>query len=358
MSLTRRDSTSAWDRLGVREYQYPDFEISWAGEGPWNRGLCFGSEDGRIRFVTDDGEPTGLPHPIFDSGEAINGVALSGQWLAASTRSEVAIVNLWTAEGDVRSTDYPGGAHGVVATAAGGFLAPLGTDGLLSVRPGPGPAPSFQISRATEKVLNFTKLALLASDRSEDHFACAARRDGMVALSVVQNEFRELRYVRAPGLDIVDLCAIGTPACPLAVAGLGADGSVHLSRDLGGAEMPQRFRIADLRGTPYTILHSGGHLFVLTSEALYAFPDVASRFLAGGLIRGAGFGRPIRAVDAYLAYDRILIVLCDRVLDVPAGSLATVDWGSDQAQSSMIEAVPTPKDRPWELGERAFASVA
>src|SRR5437868_1735189 len=64
------------------------FLPTWAGPLP-GRMFCFGSEDGKWFFTNEHGKSMSGPAKASMSGEAINGVAISGIWMAISTRAEV-----------------------------------------------------------------------------------------------------------------------------------------------------------------------------------------------------------------------------------------------------------------------------
>ena len=67
---------------------FKGFEVSWAG--PFYDSMCFGSEDGRLRFTTPAGvELGGTYKSVSDSQEAINGLATIGYSQAVSTRADV-----------------------------------------------------------------------------------------------------------------------------------------------------------------------------------------------------------------------------------------------------------------------------
>src|SRR5947208_14978588 len=68
---------------------FVDFELVWAGPRPFCDGFCVGSEDGVMRFTDEEGNDSGTVLPASAASEAINGVAFSGDVLAATTRSDV-----------------------------------------------------------------------------------------------------------------------------------------------------------------------------------------------------------------------------------------------------------------------------
>ena len=62
----------------TNDIRFPDFDVSWVGEGPAPNLVSFGSDDGRLLLATIDAESLEVvqrPQVVAESGEAINGVA-------------------------------------------------------------------------------------------------------------------------------------------------------------------------------------------------------------------------------------------------------------------------------------------
>jgi hypothetical protein len=120
---------------GIKDRRHPlfrhirfheSFAVCWAGPHPFAPGLCFGSEDGMVLFTDEQGRALSLPGKGSVSGEAVNGVACMGTWVAVSTRQEVNFLPLPGTEGGHSfGVAFPYGAHGVSATPSGYFIAPL-----------------------------------------------------------------------------------------------------------------------------------------------------------------------------------------------------------------------------------------
>lgn len=331
-------------------FRFPGFEVSWAGENPRNGGLILGSDDGRLLTTGPDGRDGGSPFPVSDSGEAVNGVAFTKEAMAVSTRSDVTFVDLGPGRKEPGTrTFYCGGAHGVVSTSTGCFVAPLGPEGLLLVKPEAGPPQLMRISTPKNNGVNLYKIARLYGDGHEDLFACAARRGGLLAVTVRREGPNPAQSFKAPNLDVVGVCALGSSRWPRAAVGLGADHSLHLCRDLMDGTPPKTLHFNAMSGTAYSILHSDGHIFLLTSRGLYSMPRLATRFLDGEDIGGRTLGKflPLRAVDAYLAYEKLLVVLADRVVAVEIDSLIARDESTGGMDSSSWETSPI-LDIPWE----------
>ena len=328
---------------------FPDFDISWVGRDPSNSLLYFGSENGHIRIVSDLDPLRRFTHPFDSHGESINGIAFNGPWIAASTRCEVIFMKPSLEEGGRQPRIYDGGAHGVTASSAGGFVAPLGFNGLLVMTPGVGFNLSVSITKPFGVEIDFYKIAHLTGDGRVDFFAIAARKGGLIGLNVsphsIASRSNEGHSFHAPGLDIVDICSLESPDWPRAVAALGADRSIHLCKDLAAGQHPQELRLSGLQGAAYSILGDKNHLFVLTSKYIYAFPHLASRFLQSEDLSGPILSRvlPIKAVDVYKSQGELFIILPDHVLAIPieevAGRLnvtgeATIKLGSEPARSN------------------------
>ena len=69
------------------------FVVCWAASNPFGQGFFFGSEDGQLLLTDEEGRALRHPFPGSTSGEAVNGIAGFGKWLAVTTRQDV---TLWT----------------------------------------------------------------------------------------------------------------------------------------------------------------------------------------------------------------------------------------------------------------------
>lgn len=282
--MSRLEPTGVEPDFPSSEIRFPDFDISWAGLAlPWRDVFCFGSEDGRIRFAELDSPEGPDPIVVAVSREAINGVAFSGDMMAVSTRGEVVFWHMSdpSSEGFVTTT-FVAGAHGVAVTPRGTFVAPLGIDGLLLKNPQSSDCLATTRIWPRGKTTYMYKLISVCSTSNPDRelLVCAARRDGVAIVSTELNgPGGHLNTLRSPGNDIVDVCHIGAIEAPRAVAAIGKDCSLHLIRDASSPGKPPTLRFDGLIGAAYRILSAHGHIFLLTSRMLYAFPGLASRFL-------------------------------------------------------------------------------
>ncbi len=115
--------------------QMPGLDASWVGDCPWTKNLCLAGEDGRLFFLPERGAEEGSnPTWIQPATDTINAVAFAGEFIAVSSRNEV-LVGKRVSGHDPRIDFFPhsfiGGAHGIEASHAGAFLAPIGDLGLL-----------------------------------------------------------------------------------------------------------------------------------------------------------------------------------------------------------------------------------
>src|SRR5262245_26397424 len=106
-----------YEIMNIRTISLPNFEVSWAGGSPGRPGYWFGSDDGRVQFISLDGTATIGPYAIAPSEEAVNGIAFAGGLMAVSTRSDVTFLKVpEPGRGPIPRTLFHGGAHGVVST--------------------------------------------------------------------------------------------------------------------------------------------------------------------------------------------------------------------------------------------------
>ena len=197
-----------------KSLHFPGPQVTWAGEFPWTRALCFGTEDGSIGVRSVNGDEISYG-PIVESGEAINGVAFSRNMVAISTCGEL-LINRHPFPGGLQTTVYNGGAHGVVATGSGGFLAPVGSSGLIQVELLPDGRLQHRELRGRDAELYFYRMARLGrTDRGDEIFACAGRNDGLMAITI-KSDGVPSGIVVSKGfittgdekIDIVDVCRL------------------------------------------------------------------------------------------------------------------------------------------------------
>lgn len=300
--------------------RFEDFKVCWAGPCPLQPGFCFGSEDGRLLFTDESGTPHHLgPVPGSISGEAINGVARSGEWLAVATRQEVTMRSvLQEAHQKHGVLVFPHGAHGVAVAESGCFVAALGRTGIMMLQPGSGPSdPVGLLSPEKEGLYFYHVLALPGSD-GRDLLVCAARLGGIGIAEVRWGQpTYNLRVATFDGLDVVDLCAIDSDPKSPAVAAVSRDGTLILIRDALRDGKAFTVRFDTVQGTAYRLLSRGEQLFLLTSHGLYGFMGLAGRLVVG--MPSTRFTTrirvdPMEAVDANLVGRWLLVITPDEVL--------------------------------------------
>jgi hypothetical protein len=309
------------------------------------RALAFGSEEGRLHILPD--EMADRVYSLPATTEAVNGVAFSGKHVAVTSRDEVFV---GTAD-DVKNPDrlrrhsFNAGAHGVVASRSGIFLAPMGGDGFYQFAPGPAGEIQGLIASSPEHSLVFQKMVRLGDTAAGEVFVCALRSKGLVAVTLRPGEMLgPFIGPSRPGLDVVDVCALNDPRFPLAAVGVSRRGAIVFSRDATADEGPRTLQFTELQGTAYSILAARGHLLLLTDRALHVFEDLASRLLAGE--------DPIKDVavatmacegsDAFLLReDAVLIAEDGKVLRFEVDALVSNSRRRGDASSQ-----PTPSAHP------------
>jgi hypothetical protein len=303
------------------------FDVCWAGPSPLGRGFSFGSTDGKILFVDENGLALHGMQPWAGSyaREAVNGIVRAGTRVVVSTRADV---NFWPVPGaeggDLDGWVSPYGVHGVGTTVSGHIIAPMGRNGIMVVAPphSGDTAPTALID--AEEGLYVYRVIGLRSDTGTEAIACAARTAGIVA-----GEFsgpdtaHRMKTAAFNGLDVIDICALGDNRNGLAVAALSVDGTIILFRDVLQDEQPLTMKFRTVQGTAYRVLSYRGELFVLTSQGLFVLGKLADRFLARELQDGVVtqiLPMRMQAVDAHIAERSLLVVMPDEVLRFDA------DW--------------------------------
>ncbi|MGO9811109.1 MAG: hypothetical protein ACLP53_10045 [Isosphaeraceae bacterium] len=318
-------SDSGDESMNIRTICLPNFEVSWAGGSPGKPGYWFGSDDGRVQFMSLDGAELIGPYSIAPSEEAVNGIAFAGGLMAVSTRNDVTFLKVpGPRGGHVPRTVFHGGAHGVASTHSGSIIAPMGRRGILLMGPRPETAQSVRILKPADEALYIYKVVGLASPDRGIILACAGRRGGFATMPLagagLENYGKKLRPV---GVDFVDVAALDVDGFPFAVAALGLDCSIHFVSDLLGDQTTTTLHLSFRRERAYRILCTEGHVFLLTDKSLYAFKDLAVRFLRGEAINDATpQSMDLEAVDASLGPDRsLLVVMPDSVYHVEIDSI-------------------------------------
>jgi hypothetical protein len=279
--------------------------------------------------TTQQFEPQGR-YQVAKSGEAINGAAFLGDYLAVSTRNEVAFWYLpRTAQEKPADAVCPVGAHGVIATNSGYFVAPLGRRGLMAVKPD-RESQEVAILRGQGRELYFYKAISVQTNNSyPEILVCAARSDGVLTMSAPagakEAEHKPRRKCRSStfvGLDVVDVCSLASKMSEPSICAVGSDCTLVFFRDAFLDNMPVTLRFDEMQGVAYRILRAKGHLLLLTSSGIYVLTDLATRFLAGEDFRNLTTGVRVRflrieAVDANVTHERWLwLVLPEKAVRI------------------------------------------
>jgi hypothetical protein len=366
--------------------EFPEAGITWAGEGPFeDGGFCFGTDDGQLWYATDEFNRENAPLLVDDSRGPINGVAFTPGKMAVSTPERIVFFRRSQAgltgkrsiyEGDVRDVQvahlkrwsglmeeraiHEGGAHGIIATPNGGVIAPLGQLGLLLNEPdAQGNDRRWEIS--PKDGLYYYKVACLGTnDKNENVFACGCREGGVIALALPSGR-ESGRVVVHPrpssyreSYDIVDVLGLNSKSLPFAALGLSIDNSLHYSPDI----LHQRFRtfkFPAMNGTAYSIFASGGHIFILTSESIYACVGLADRLLSGEDLGGgnAVSRLDVDVVEGFLAYGKYLLL-------AEAGAVRRLDlemWAKLPSFKPESQSSHMPNGHPSVLFEESMESV-
>jgi hypothetical protein len=341
-----------------RSFSIPGEEITWAGECPWNKSYCFGTESGKVVFpvASDNGQSELTESKVSD--EAINDVAFWKDLVGITTRSEVLVYRGPHSGAELSFVSgFPGGAHGIIATPRGRLLAPMGTEGLFCFDGEQASENLGWIDRPDQGVRNYYKVVYVGELHGKEILACATRTDGLARMELDATDANRVVSLSSPSVDLIDVCSLRSQEHPFAVAGLSLDRSLVLVRDILALseENPRRLRFDGLRGTPYSLLSAFGHILLLTSAEIVIFPDLASRFLAGEALDHPvdAYHSPVQAVEAFIASERSLMVVTDdgvRVSEIhpvglagngrvsPDGDVKVPDWTDTQ---EILRSLPT-----------------
>ncbi len=301
-----------------RPFSFPGGEITWAGENPWSKGFCFGTQSGKLLFLAEVGQGES-EYEVIESevcDEAVNDVAFWKDIVGVTTRSEVRIYRRAPSMDklDIMSS-LSSGAHGITATPRGLFLAPMGTGGLYCFDSEQGSQGTGWIEESPKVIRNYYKIVYLGESEGMGVLACATRADGLARIQLDGTKTRRVSSLTAPSLDVIDVASPHAAKSPFAVIGLSVDRSLIFVRDIleFDQQNPERFKVEELLGTPYSLMCACGHVFVLTSEEIVMLPNLGARFLDGQPLDAPlqGFHSPVQAVNAYVVGDKYLMIVMD-----------------------------------------------
>src|SRR5262249_33559282 len=145
---------------------------------------------------------------------------------------------------------FIGGAlDAAVAPTSGHFVIPLGTDGVMFIRPGSGENDPVTISRSKTSNLNYCRAAALSAPQRDDIIVCAGRRGGL-GFADYRDGIRGhmLHTVTFPDLDLVDVCSMAVPEKPLAVLAAANDGTLVFFDNILTEKTPLTVRFKKVTG--------------------------------------------------------------------------------------------------------------
>lgn len=332
-----------------------DFPVSWVGPHPSQPGFCFGSEDGMLLFTDERFARLLGPGKGSASGEAINGVAYSGHWIAVSTRADVTIGSLREDEGKKGVVGAPFGAHSIVAAPSGYFAAPMGRTGVMMLKAGSSPGDAVGVLTSDKEGMYFHRVIALPGRGGKDLLVCAAGQGG---IGITELQWGEptytMRVATFAGLDVVDVCPVASDPKSPAVAAVSRDGTLILVGDVLHDSMPVNITFKAVQGVAYRVLRRGEDLYLLTSRALYVLKKLAARLAAGvslGKVTTPIRVVPMEAVDASIIHDRwLFLVMPDEVLRGDVHVIEHVNAHDLVAGGGEVqEALPETLDRHWKI---------
>ncbi|HTU27094.1 MAG TPA: hypothetical protein VMF30_16930 [Pirellulales bacterium] len=286
-------------------------DVTWAGPNPAADGLCIGFDDGTIRFFEASNNYLSQPQKISPSGEAINSAAAVAKLdFAFSTRSDVTFIRA-AIPGQTSRSVYRGGAHDVVATRSGSFVAALGMKGLLLVHPEGGDQQTMYVTDAQADDLYFYRLAALSDASGKEALVFANRRGGVGVsefLGVAGQQ--HVHTMTFKGLDVVDVCAVAHDSLSAVAISSGAE--ILWIKDASRQEDPVAMKLQGVGGTIYRVQATPQHLFVLSSDGVYAWEQLIPRLTDGDgpVSTDAPLVLPAEAIDmSVYGNERLLLVM-------------------------------------------------
>ena len=294
----------------VREFTHGP-EVTWVGPSPFAGGISLGFDDGSIMFSdVATGRSEGLRQQVSEAKEAINGIAAIGtSSLAVSTRSDVTFIQLDDPAKDTRVV-FAGGAHGVISTQSGYFVAPLGMRGLLIVKPDASNDQEFNVITSTKNNLYFYRVVTLRDTAGTEFLVSANRGNGVgVRRFHGEQDGRSIHTMRFEGLDVVDVCSVSSGS--LSAVAISSRGEVLWLKDASKRDEPLVMQLTGIEGQVYRVLATTQHLFVLSSKALYVWSYLVESVLVNQEFarQSSPHVRYLEAVDMSLLNDDSLMLV-------------------------------------------------
>ncbi len=292
-------------------------EVTWVGPNLFAGGssILLGFDDGSIEFSDLDKARRPKPPivmPVSQAKEAINGIAAIGKSsLAVSTRSEVTFLEFESpTKGKGSRTEFSGGAHGVISTQSGYFIAPLGMRGLLIVKPDANSKQEFNVITNTKNNLYCYRIVALRDTAGTEVLVTANRKNGVgVSTFHGDQDGQSIHTMRFEGVDVVDVCGIASDS--LSAVAISSRGEVLWLKDTSKRDEPLVVRLTGIEGQVYRVLATTQHLFVLSSKALYVWSYLVESVLVNQEFarQSSPHVRYLEAVDMSLLNDDSLMLV-------------------------------------------------
>lgn len=290
-------------------------ELTWVGPDFIGDEICLGFDNGAICRLDSALSRITKPHFASPSREAVNGVAGTRQpSVAVSTRADVTF-SQFDLGPDARRADYPGGAHGVVVTRSGWYVAPLGPNGFLLVSPTKDDMQPMRVATVAPGSTYFYRVAALAGPTGQELLVFANRGGGVgVADFAAGRLIGDFRTGTFDGLDVVDVCGLGDESHSAIAVSHKAE--LLWFQDVSSDAAPLAMKLSGIRGPVYRVLATPHHLFVLSSKAFYVWANLVDALRSGQPPAPSlhSFEIPMDAVDISLFGECLHFVMAQNAL--------------------------------------------
>jgi len=313
--MTRSNSITV-----IPVFYVPDEPVTWAGAGrrPNEIAMTFGS--GRLQFFDTFLNPVSPRSPVLRADTSFNGAAFDEGLIVLGVRDEVLVY--MGVDGKPGEFTIGSGCHGVVGGVSGKVVAPMGDGGLLCIRKQENGNYRRSVVKVEGAEPYFYRTVCLGKDEAGyDLFASACRSDGLVLTPIgPHHALGEISFLEAKrdledAPDIVSLCPLKLPDYPRALALLAMDGSIYFSSDPRSGEFVA-MASDRLQGTPYSIHSAQGHLFILTSDKMYALRNLGRNVIRDEpiAIESNTVSFEVDAVDSTLIDDEYLLIVREELV--------------------------------------------
>lgn len=250
-------------------------DVTCVGPSPFENVLCLGFEDGSMRFLDLERREWSIPHPLSPSQEAVNGfAAIPGKSLAVSTPAQVSFLQFLPDRPII--SHFPHGAHGVIATHSGTYVAPLGHTGLLFVQPTPDGIQEMFVAKPTEQNL-YCYHTLVLHDGAGNEYLTIAHRDGGIGICPYTS--RSIMRFTDFKDDIVDLCLVSDRS--LELIAIASSGELYYIADVSTVKLLTA-TLPELVGQQvYSVSVISDHVVIQTSRKIYLYEQLVQHLRTG-----------------------------------------------------------------------------